>query len=363
MFAITWKKSVTSSQNERRALLLINLGSPKNPTVPAVRRYLQEFLMDPFVIDIPAVLRALLVYGPISLFRAQKSAHAYSKVWINDTPFGAPLLHYSERAYLKLKKRIQKTSVHLAMRYQEPSIAQALDEMELAQLDELRVLPLYPQFASSSTQTAEVKVRRELKKRNFKGRLKVLKPFFDYAPFLKAQAEQGRSLWQSGRYDFVLFSFHGVPERQITRLKPADSDCLAQPACCDHPGKNLEFCYRAQAYANARQLASLLGLAEDVWSVSFQSRLGRTPWIRPYTDEVLPTLSARGLKRVLVFCPSFVADCLETLEEIALRERQNFLEKGGQELTLVPSLNDSDLWIEALEQMSNDDSRFRDVSL
>ncbi len=354
---------MSSADKARHGALLLNLGSPTAPTTSAVRRYLQEFLMDPDVIDIAWPLRALLVYGPISLFRAGKSAHAYEKVWIKESrPGGAPLLHYSQLCLEKLREKIS-LPIELGMRYQNPSIGNALDSLPLNELDELRVLPLYPQYALSSTLTAEKKVLQELKRRNFKGRIKMLNAFYDFDPYLEAQAATARSLWESGRYDYLLFSFHGVPERQIERLRTNASDCLIEKSCCENP-KNLSFCYRAQAFHNAQSLAKKLNLPVDSWSVSFQSRLGRTPWIKPYTDEVLPDLVKKGKKRLLVLCPSFVADCLETLEEIAIRERESFLAAGGQDLQLIPSLNDSEIWINALGSLiSGNDDRFRSVDL
>jgi ferrochelatase len=343
-------------------VILLNLGSPESPSVPHVRKYLQQFLMDPCVLDINPIGRALLVYGPISIFRAPKSAHAYESVWMKqqDAANGSPLVHYSLSAAKKLLPELDsKFKLAVAMRYQNPSIENALRSIEIEKCSELRVLPLYPQFALSTSVTGEIAVRSALRKFQFNGKLNFLKPFYAHPKYIAAQAARGRKLWLSGNYDFVLFSFHGIPERQISRFSNAASDCLKKTSCCDLSNDNdFDYCYRKQCFKNAKLVADSLGLREDQWSVSFQSRLGRTPWIKPYTDFVLPELVSSGKKRLLVYSPSFVADCLETLEEIAIRERAGFIEKGGTELTLVPSLNDSPEWISALKEFVNSSELF-----
>ncbi len=348
--------------SEKIGVILLNLGSPASPSVPDVRRYLQEFLMDPCVLDINPVGRALLVYGPISIFRSPKSAHAYDSVWMKNPGAlnGSPLLHYSLSAAEKLKGHLDsKYQVAVAMRYQNPSIEAALKAIDVEQCSDLRVLPLYPQFALSTTITAEMALRKELKKFRFSGKLSFLKPFYDQPDYISAQASRGQALWKSGDYDFVLFSFHGIPERHISRFSNSNSDCLQKSSCCDLSNSNdMDYCYRKQCYKNAALVAEKLGLRQDQWTVSFQSRLGRTPWIKPYTDFVLPELLAKGKKRLLVYCPSFVADCLETLEEIAIRERASFIDQGGAELKLVPSLNDSMEWTSALKNLISDSHRY-----
>jgi ferrochelatase len=330
-----------------RGLLLINLGSPEEPTTPSVRRYLREFLSDPRVIDIHPVGRALLLNLVILPFRPRKSAEAYRKIW---TTAGSPLL-VNGRA---LAERVQGElgdgwRVELAMRYGSPSIASAVDR--LADATRVVVFPLYPQYAASSTGSSVEETFRVAGSRWVVPPLSVVGDFYAEAGFLDAFAAVGAPVLADG-YDHVLFSFHGLPERQIRKSDPSGRHCLASPDCCDRVDGVNRSCYRAQCFATAASLAARLGLAPDGWSVAFQSRLGRTPWIRPYTDQVLPQLAAAGKKRVAVFCPAFVADCLETLEEIGIRAQDSFRAAGGEKLTLVPSLNDSPRWVEAVSALA-----------
>ncbi len=330
-----------------RGLLLINLGSPEEPTTPAVRRYLREFLSDPRVIDINPVGRALLLNLVILPFRPAKSAEAYRKIW---TDAGSPLLVHGRA----LAERVQAGlgdgwRVELAMRYGAPSIASAMSR--LADADRIVVFPLYPQYAASSTGSSVEEAFRVAGSRWVVPPLSVVGDFYAEAGFLDAFAAVGAPVVAEG-YDHVLYSFHGLPERQIRKSDPSGAHCLARPDCCDRVDGVNRSCYRAQCYATAAAIAGRLGLTPDRWSVAFQSRLGRTPWIRPYTDEVLPQLAAAGHKRVAVFCPAFVADCLETLEEIGIRAKESFRAAGGEKLTLVPSLNSSPRWVAAVTALA-----------
>ena len=327
-------------------LLLINLGSPDAPTTPAVRRYLREFLSDPRVIDVNPIGRAALLYGVILPFRPAKSAEAYRKVWSED---GSPLLVHGRALTREVAARLgDGWQVELAMRYGQPSIAAVLERLRTAAIDRIVVLPLYPQYAASSTGSSLEEVFRVAGERWVVPSLAVVPPFYDDAGFLDAFADVARPVLAEDRYDHVLQSFHGLPERQVKKTDDSGKVCLASADCCDRIGVANRNCYRAQCYATARGIATRLGLGETDWSVSFQSRLGRTPWIQPYTDVVLPELAAAGKKKIAVLCPAFVADCLETLEEIGIRLREQFAGLGGERLTLVPSLNSSPRWADAV---------------
>lgn len=328
-------------------LLLINVGTPDAPTPEAVRRYLREFLSDPRVIDMHPVGRWLLLNLIILPFRPAKSAHAYQQIW---TEQGSPLLHHGERLVEKVEALLgDGWAVELGMRYGNPSLASALERLQARGAERLVVLPLYPQYASATTGSSLEALYRALGSKPVVPGLLALDPFYDDPGFLDAFAENGRPLLAEKNPDHVLFSFHGVPERQVEATAPGH--CLKGDACCAQITAANRHCYRAQCFATARHLAERLALPPDRWSISFQSRLGRTPWIRPYTDEVLPELVARGVKKVLVFSPAFVADCLETLEELGIRAREDFIARGGEELWLVPSLNASDTWASAIVEM------------
>lgn len=335
-------------------LLLINLGTPEAPSTPAVRRYLREFLSDPRVIDIHPIGRAALLHLIILPLRPRKSAAAYRQIW-NER--GSPLLYYSQDLVERVRERMGPGwVVDLAMRYGEPSITSVLErwrQKDIAQgIDRMVVFPLYPQYSSASTGTAVEEVFRVAGRLWVTPNLSLVEPFYADPAFLDAFAVQGAPFVQSEqaseRPDHVLFSFHGLPERHMIKADRSGTHCLRSEHCCDAIGPANRDCYRAQCFVTARGLATRLGLADDRWSVSFQSRLGRTPWIRPYTDVVVPELAKRGVRRLLVYCPAFVADCLETLEEIGIRGRQLFLDAGGESLTLVPSLNASPAWADAV---------------
>lgn len=332
-----------------RGVLLVQLGTPSAPETAPVRRYLREFLSDPRVIDIPALPRRLLIEAAILPTRPRSSAAAYRKIWL---PEGSPLLLHSralaEALGLELGPRFR---VALGMRYGEPTLASALAGLRAQGCERITVLPLYPQYAASSTGSAHARVAQLAADTWDVPQLELSPPFYDDPGFLAAWDEVAREPLAGFAPDHVLFSFHGLPERQIRKSDPTGRHCLSRPDCCDAPGASLPRCYRAQCLATARALAARLGLAPASWSYAFQSRLGRTPWIRPYTDERLPALAAAGTKRLAVLCPSFVADCLETLEEIGLRARAQWQSAGGDDLLLVPSLNAHPVWVSALARL------------
>jgi len=330
----------------KTGVLLLNLGSPEAPTAAAVRPYLREFLSDPRVIDIPAPLRWILLNLFILPTRPAKSAEAYSQVWM---PEGSPLLVHSRAFTEKMARELgDEYVVGLGMRYGNPSIPSVLDALLREPLKELVVVPLYPQYASSSTGTALEVVLRELSTRWNIPPVRVTEPFFNDHGYIEAMAENAAPHLEAFKPDHVLFSYHGLPERHIRKSEGAPGHCLAaDDSCCASLTARNAFCYRAQSFATTRALVARLNLGAAHTSTAFQSRLGRTPWIKPYTDEVLVTLARAGVKRLAVFSPSFVADCLETLEEMSIRGAETFVEAGGEALHLIPALNAHDAWVGA----------------
>lgn len=334
-----------------QGLLLLNLGTPDEPNAPAVRRYLRQFLSDPRVLDINPVGRAALLNLVILPRRPARSAEAYRKIW--DPERGSPLLFHSRDLAARVAERLGPAwRVELAMRYGQPSIRSALDGLREAGVDQMVVLPLFPQYAASSTGSALEEVFRHIGPRWNVPPVTVVPAFYDHPAFIGAFAAVGAPVLAEQRPDHVLFSFHGLPERHMRKSDESGRHCLTSDSCCDRVDGANRNCYRAQCWATARALAAALELDAARWSVSFQSRLGRTPWIRPYTDVVLDELAGRGVRRLAIFCPAFVADCLETLEEIGIRAREQFRAAGGEELTLVPSLNSSPAWVDAVVGMA-----------
>ena len=328
-----------------KAVLLVNLGSPDSASVPDVRRYLNEFLMDGRVIDVAWPLRRLIV-GMILINRPKESAHAYQSVW---TPEGSPLIVTSRNTQNLLQQRVP-IPVELAMRYQNPSVPGAVQRLSARGITELLLIPLFPHYAMSSYETAVVWVRECVRKSAPQIRLTVQPPYFDRPDYIEALAASAAPGLRDD-HDHLLFSFHGVPERQIKKSDPSGRHCLTVPNCCAVKSEAHPFCYRHQCYETAHRLAARLGLPDGKWSVSFQSRLGRDPWLRPYTDFELERLPREGVKRLVVICPAFVSDCLETIEEIGMRGRESFMQAGGERYTRIPCLNEHPAWIGVLERM------------
>jgi ferrochelatase len=311
-----------------------------------VRRYLREFLGDPRVLDIPALPRRLLLEGVILPTRPRRSAEAYTKVW---TPEGSPLLVYGRALRDALGKRLGGGFVvELAMRYGVPAIPAAIERLAAADCRRIVVVPLFPQYSAAATGSALEAVYRAAGARWNVPPLDVLDSYYDDPGFIGALAAVARELPEERRPDHLLLSYHGLPERQIRKSDATGAHCFASNACCEVIGRANRFCYRAQCAATSRALTRTLGIPDEDWTIAFQSRLGRTPWIRPYTDEILPFLRERGVRRLAVMCPSFVADCLETIEEIGLRGREQWLELGGEELVLIPCLNAHPAWVETV---------------
>ncbi len=329
-----------------KAILLIQLGTPDAPEKSDVKRYLKEFLNDPRVIDYPAFKRSLLVNGIIIPTRLNNSTAIYKKVW---TDKGSPLLFHSTALAKKLQEEMgDGYVVKFAMRYQNPSLAGVLAELEKMPLEELAVVPLYPQYASSSTGSTTQRVLELVSKWETIPTVRFVNRFFDDEGYLNCVAEQGlKHNWKE--YDKVVFSFHGLPERHIAKgCKVANckkEDCISK---CDDDRK---YCYRSSCYETARRVSAKLNIPQDKYTVVFQSRLGRDPWIQPYADVELVTLAKAGAKKLLFFSPAFVADCLETLVEIGEEYQEIFHKAGGEKVQLVESLNSTDSWVKALRHI------------
>jgi ferrochelatase len=335
----------------RIGVLLINLGTPDAPTPEAVGRYLREFLMDGFVIDVPKPLRWLLVNVMIVPRRKGQSAKAYQKVQL---PGGSPLLVYTREFAEKLAARLaaddryDRYVVEYGMRYGNPSIAASLRKLRSLDVSRIIVLPLYPQYAESSSETAVVETKRRARELGYADRLSVFPRFYDRPEFINSFARRIAGDCDQQSPEHIVFSFHSLPERHLKRLDATREHCLAKAGCCDEISSVNKNCYRAQCIFTARAIAEQLRLQEDSYTVSFQSRLGRAKWLGPTTEDVLRDLARRGVKRIAVSCPSFVADCLETVEEMGIRGRETFINAGGEELRLIPSLNADPAWVETV---------------
>jgi ferrochelatase len=322
------------TQGPRTGVLLVQLGTPRSPSVADVRRYLREFLMDSRVVDLPVIPRWLLVNGVIAPFRAPRSARAYRAIW---TPEGSPLLVHGRALAAALQERTG-LPVALGMRYGDPTIGSALDS--LGNVDRIVVVPLYPQYASASTGSAVEGVLRALATRVAIPAVTVTRPLAQYPAWADAVAEVTRPHLAGA--DTVIFSYHGLPERQVRATREG---CLATPDCCDRTDALFGHCYRAQCLVSTRLLAQRLDLVRV--ETAFQSRLGRDAWLAPSLETTLSRVIAEGARNLLVVTPSFVADCLETLEEIGMRARDLAATKGAT-LTVAPCLDTSPVWVEAL---------------
>lgn len=306
------------------ALLLLNLGSPASTSVADVRRYLNQFLMDPYVVDLPWPLRRLLV-SLILIKRPAESAHAYASIWWEG---GSPLIVLSRRLQQAMREHWPHGPVELAMRYGEPSIEAVLERLAAQGVRKVTLAPLYPQFADSTTTTALEEVRRVVRERNLPLQFASLPPFYDQPEYLDALVESARPYLEQD-FDHLLLSFHGLPERHIRKLVKDPDHSLTATSSAGVSAETLAVCYRSQCLRSAELFAARAGLPAGKWSVSFQSRLGRAKWIEPYTEARLDELGRAGVKRLLVMCPAFVADCIETLEEIGQRGQEQFRAAGG----------------------------------
>lgn len=329
----------------KRAVLLVNLGSPDSTSVPDVRRYLREFLGDERVLDVPAPLRWLLLEGIILRTRPKKSAHAYEEIW---TPEGSPLILTSRKVQQKLAADLGAgTPVYLAMRYGRPAIGDVIAQMATDGITEVLLFPQYPHYAMSSWETVVVKVYAEAARRAPGMRIACVQPFYQDADYIEA-LHTVSAPYLAQPHDYVLFSYHGIPVRHLRKGDSSKAHCTLVPDCCATCSPLHATCYKAQCLATTRALVARAKLAPEKYSVSFQSRLAGEPWLSPFTDHELERLPKEGRKRLLILCPAFVADCLETIEEISGEGKEMFLEAGGESFTQIPCLNDHPSYIQFL---------------
>ena len=329
----------------KRGIILMNLGSPDSTEVKDVRRYLKEFLMDERVIDYPYLFRLLLVKGIIVPFRAAKSAEAYSSIWTNQ---GSPLVVLTRQLQQSVQTRLAEP-VEIAMRYGHPTPTAAYQALVTKNpgMEEVILVPLYPHYAMSSYETAVEYMKEIHKKNNYSFRLVTIKPFYNNRAYIQALAESIKPYLQHD-FDKLLFSYHGVPERHIIKGDVTGNHCLKQADCCEIVSAAHQYCYRHQCIRTTTLVTDSLGLPRQKYQLSFQSRLGRDKWLTPYTAQRLGELPKEGVKKILVACPAFVSDCLETLEEIAQQGREIFLHAGGESFTMIPCLNTQTLWVKTI---------------
>jgi ferrochelatase len=327
-----------------KGVLLVNLGSPNSTSTKDVRNYLDEFLMDERVIDVPYLFRAFLVKGIILNTRPKKSATAYKKIWWDE---GSPLIVLSKRLHKKVQENTN-IPVELAMRYGNPSMKSGFQKLADQGVDEILLIPLYPQFAMATTETIEVLAKEIVKKQFPNIKLTMVPAFYNQPDYVEVLGESIQTSLDALKPEHLLFSYHGVPERHIKKSDITKSHCKIDGSCCNTPSAAHEFCYRHQCYETTKNVAAKLNLQEGSYSTSFQSRLGSDPWLQPYTDKTIDNFAINGLKKIAVVTPAFVSDCLETLEEIGMEAKHSFMENGGEEFNMIPCLNDNDNWVKTL---------------
>lgn len=339
----------TTDQNlsgqRKKGILLVNLGSPKSTKVEDVKEYLDEFLMDERVIDYRWLFRNLLVRGIILRNRPAKSAEAYKTVW---TDQGSPLIVITEQIQAKLQKLVD-VPVEIGMRYAEPSIETGIRKLTEQGVTDIVLFPLYPQYAMSTTETV-VEKAEEVRKAKFPiVKINYIEPFYNRNIYLDCLAEHIQENLPSD-YDAIQFSYHGVPERHLYKTDPTKT-CKIGDCCFQDNNPSHKFCYRHQCFKTTEEVIKRLNIPKEKTAVTFQSRLGNDKWIEPYTDETLETLPKKGIKKLAICCPAFVSDCLETLEEISVEGKEEFLHAGGEEFHYLPCLNDDDRWIQVVKTL------------
>jgi ferrochelatase len=336
-----------------KGVLLVNLGTPDAPTRSAVHRYLTEFLTDGRVIDINPIARNILVRGIIAPLRSGKSAAAYKILWTNE---GSPLKVFGYSLKEKVQNQLgEKYQVELAMRYQKPSIEEAVNKLMKSGVSEVIVLPLFPHYASATTGSVHEEVMRIFSKQQVIPKLSFINSYFDHPKLIEAFLERAKE-HNLADYDHILFSYHGLPKRHLVKGDQSSSHCMKKENCCNSICEDNKFCYSAQCYATTHAIADALNLDKDKYSICFQSRLGRDPWLEPYTSDILKKRREAGDKKILVFCPAFVADCLETTVEISHEYAEEFEKMGGEHLELVEGLNDSPKWVDAVCELVHENS-------
>lgn len=327
-----------------KGVLLVNLGSPDTTKTKDVKKYLKEFLMDERVIDVPYVLRNLLVKGIILNTRPKKSAKAYKKIWWDE---GSPLVVISERFAKKIKSNV-KIPVALAMRYGSMSMEKGFEELINQGVSEILLVPLYPHYAMSSYETVTVKAEKIVAKKYPKVMMDILPPFYKNPDYINAMANNIKHHLKGFDYDHILFSYHGIPERHIKKSDPTNNHCKIDGSCCERNSVAHHTCYRHQCFETTKGIVKELGLEKETYSNSFQSRLLNDPWLKPYTDFELEKFPKENKKNVAVITPAFISDCLETLEEIAMEGKEDFLEAGGTDYKHIPCMNDNDDWVQVM---------------
>jgi ferrochelatase len=333
----------------KKAVLLANLGSPAQANTAEVRRYLNQFLMDPYVIQLPWALRRLIVSLFVLPSRPKQSAQAYQSVW---TEQGSPLVVLSEQLRSALQEHVD-IPVAMAMRYGQPSIESEL--LKLAQdnaLTEVLYIPLYPHFADSTITTSIEEAKRVIAKHKLGFKLNVIAPFYQHQDYISALVESAKP-YLTQPFDHLIFSYHGLPESHITKLDDSGEHCLKKENCCDIADACHATCYKHQVTRTTQEFVKQTKLDERQYSIAFQSRLGRAKWLEPTTEDTAKQLAQQGAKNILVICPAFVTDCLETLEEIAIQLQESFEQAGGETVTLIPCMNTHPKWVETLSKWCN----------
>ncbi len=333
----------------KKGIILINLGSPDSTKIPDLKKYLDEFLMDERVIDKSWLFRALLVKGIIVPFRASKSAEAYKKIW---TDGGSPLIVYTKKLQQALQARVEEP-VEIAMRYGNPTAKDAYSALlaREPEIKEVVILPLYPHYAMSSYETAVEHMKEVYNQTKYPFTISFVPPFYNDESYLNALAENIKPYLEK-KYDHILFSYHGVPGRHIRKSDVTGCHCLQSDNCCETPSPAHQFCYRHQVKTTTKLVCEKLEIPVNRYSISFQSRLGKG-WLTPFTDIRLAEMPKEGIKNLLILCPAFVSDCLETLEEIGMRGKEIFMLAGGESFEMIPCLNTNSLWVDAVEGMVN----------
>ena len=329
-----------------KGVLLVNLGSPESPDPKDVKVYLDEFLMDERVIDLPSFLRTILVRGIILNTRPKRSAKAYKKIWWDE---GSPLIVLSKRLLQKMEEKVQ-LPLALGMRYGKPAIQKGLQELADKGVTEVLLVPLYPQFAMATTETilvlAESLRQESLPQMEFT----TLPSFYNHPDYVRVLSQSIQESLQDKQWEHLIFSYHGVPERHIRKSDITKSHCKIDGQCCQTASPAHQYCYRHQCFETTRFVAEYLDLASDRYTTTFQSRLGLDPWLQPYTDKTVAKMAKSGVKKMAIVTPAFVSDCLETLEEIGMEAVEDFEEKGGEHLHVIPCINDREDWVNVMSR-------------